>query len=537
MPSSLRSRNTGVLHSFSRKGRLSVKITLRDEHAPKANSYTTLDAIQGEVSLSAENDVRFDQLSISFIGTSRTSIERPGYAGPTVGQSSAFHTFLKLTQPIEESQYPQPRILEAGRKYSFPFTFVVPERLLPSSCRHHVNHRQVQAAHTHLPPSLGDPMVAGHGSKLLDDMSPRMCRIQYQICARLLKIDQTDGALRPIAHAVKKVRIVPATDEEPPLDVSADSEEFCMRSEKVVKKGALWKKFGRIAIAAAQPKAFRLPPIHSSDSEDAPPTTMTKLHIRFDPDNAQEKPPKLKTLCTKLKVNTFYSLAACSDFPSKSSKMTWNLNQGLYSDTICLASRCVASASWQKHTTTSTPPSPSPSPSSSCTGSRRSSIQSTSTSSSTASLPGPTASFSGTTYYTATVLVPISLPPHKSYIPTFHSCLISRTYALDMCLSYHSPSSTTGFSTRQTISLRIPVQITGKESLSAVASRAQELGAQGAEEFFTPRVISVPGTEYVEQARLEGMGMGIGMSSGSAPSPPGYANLPAAGRLVTLSTF
>src|SRR5204863_3154064 len=103
-----------------------------------------------------------------------------------VGRTSVLHTVLKLIQPIDESLYPQPRIAEAGRTYAFPFTFVVPERLLEHVCNHSTNHPQVQDAHTRLPPSLGDPMLAASGSALPDDMAPLMCRIQYAIRAALL---------------------------------------------------------------------------------------------------------------------------------------------------------------------------------------------------------------------------------------------------------------------------------------------------------------------------------------------------------------
>nr|KMM63753.1 hypothetical protein CPAG_00107 [Coccidioides posadasii RMSCC 3488] len=494
MPSSLESRSTGTFDSITRKGRPSVEIMLDGDVSQSRgiNTYTTLDPIEGKVVISADTDVRFDQIHISFIGAAKTLIERPGYAGPTVGQSSAFHAFLRLTQPIEESQYPQPRVLEAGRKYSFPFTFVVPERLLPHACKHEVNHPQVQAAHTHLPPSLGGHTLAGRGgSKRLDDMCPQMCQIQYKIRAR---VSQIRPARRPATKDTRRGR---------------------QGSEKIVKKGTLRKKFGRIAVAAAQPKPFRLPSVHSESSENASPATMATLHVRFDPDHEHQTPPKLGCLWTKLKVNTFFSIEPWSDFPSRSSKLAWNYNKGVYTDTLCLASRCVASATWQKHTT-SAPPSPS-----SCSSSRRSSIQSNWTD---GSLVGPTACFTGNTYYTATVLVPISLPSHKAYAPTFHSCLISRTYSLDISLSYN-PSSSSTFTTRQTISLCIPVQVTGQESLTAVvANRAREASAQSAaaDEFFTPRVITPPSPEYVGQARLEGMSM---LSGSTASAPPEYLSL------------
>src|SRR5436190_23025836 len=135
---------------------------------------------------------------------------------------SAVHTFLKLSQPIDESLYPQPRIVEAGRAYTFPFTFVVPERLLPHVCNHQTNHTQVQDAHTPLPPSLSDPMLAASGPTLPDDMAPLMCRIQYAIHAKLLKKSSTGGSSKAIVVRAKNVRVIPATLEEPPMNVTDD---------------------------------------------------------------------------------------------------------------------------------------------------------------------------------------------------------------------------------------------------------------------------------------------------------------------------
>jgi hypothetical protein len=46
-------------------------------------------------------------------------------------------------------------------------------------------------------------------------------------------------------------------------------------------------------------------------------------------------------------------------------------------------------------------------------------------------------------YYTASVDVPIHLPKSCDVFPTFHSCLLSRTYTLELCMSYHMPGATT----------------------------------------------------------------------------------------------
>src|SRR5687768_2124494 len=108
-------------------------------------------------------------------------VERTGTTAATAARASAVHTFLRLYQPLDDSLYPQPRIAETGRTYRFPFTFVVPDQLLPQACSHDTLNPQVKRAHLQPPPSLGDPMLAGDGKTLLDDMSPDMTKISYVV--------------------------------------------------------------------------------------------------------------------------------------------------------------------------------------------------------------------------------------------------------------------------------------------------------------------------------------------------------------------
>lgn len=457
------------------------------------------------------------------VGTSRTLIEQPGVAAPTVGQSTAFHTFLRLVQPIEPADYPDPRVLEAGKEYRFPFTFVVPEQLLPYACSHDAVHPQIKSNHTRLPPSLGDPMVAGDGSGLLDDLAPEMVQIQYGVRVRLSKASPTDGDMVTLLERSKKVRIVPASEEHAPLDVLDDSQEYRMRREKDVRKGSLRGKLGRLVMTAAQPRPFRLPKISKQD-EQQPATTAATVHLRFDPVDDSQQPPRLGTLWSKLKVNTWYATVPWADAPSKTNSLAWSNDRGMYSRTVCLATRCVASATWKKHTgnTPQTSPSPSAAPS------RRGSIQSdcsvASDLSSTSSLYNPytaSASYTGKTYYTASVVVPVTLPPGKAFVPTFHSCLSARTYALDLCLSYHTPSTSL---TAPQISIRVPVQIMGPGTLLD-QSHIYETSAQQADEYFVPRTITAPRPEYTQRANL-GRARSVSISTASVSSGGGVAASP-----------
>ncbi|KLJ11703.1 hypothetical protein EMPG_13125 [Blastomyces silverae] len=524
MATSITARGSNPFDTLSLRSKPSVIISLKNQQGSPINSYTTLDRIEGEVSVTSDYDTCFAHLSISFEGTSRTVIETPGVSGPAIGRYSAFHTFLRLVQPIDEQQYPQPRIIGAGQTYTFPFTFVVPKHLLPNSCNHKCNHPQVHAEHTLLPPSLGDPTISGNGSTLLDDMTPQMMQIQYAIRAQIFKASPVDASLKVLVDTRQKVRVIPAVDQAPPLSVPDDSEEYRIRKEKDVKKGALRGKIGRIVMAAAQPKAIPVPASTATQPAEGTPSTMVTLHLRFDPTNENQQPPRLSRVWTRLKVNTFFSAEPWADIPAKSTSLTWALNRGFYTDTVSLASRCVASATWKKHTGNS------PCPSAASSVHRRDSFQSTS---SVESLVGPSAEYAGETYYTACILVPISLPSTRAYIPTFHSCLSSRTYALEISLSYHTPSASL---TVPTLALRVPVQISTRESLAEASAvrgtRASSRNRNTSDEFFTPRSIAPPQVDFAERSPMLSAGAGRGRSdtvlsteSTMSMAPPEYSNV------------
>lgn len=390
--------------------------------------------------------------------------------------------FLKLRQPIEDSEYPTPRVLESGRSYQFPFTFVVPDQLLPQVCTHDTSNAHIHRSHTMLPPTLGDPMASGNGKALLDDMAPEMSQIAYIIRVGVLKRSSTDQRqTRTLANIAKKVRIIPTIEEEPPINV-ADYPYFCARKEKSVKRGFLRGKLGRMVASSSQPRPIRLLP----PSCEAPDTvsTVATVQLRFDP-VGDEQPPRLGSMTSKLKANTFFSATPWEDFPRQSGNTPFSqVGQGLFTTSVPLSTMCVQSAQWEKHSVLSE-------------ADRRISLHSTSSDDST----GPSEAFSGDTYYTASVVIPITLPNHKAFVPTFHSCLLSRTYSLDLALTWHTPGTNV---VTPTISLRLPVQITTqpksdgmiKSSLGVIVTQ-EEL-----DEFFHPRSVSPPSTNVAVDVNL-----------------------------------
>ena len=405
-------------------------------------------------------------------GTAETSVERSSIPGI----SKASHTLLKLRHPIDSSEYPSPRILERGKVYRFPFTFVVPDRLLPQICKHPKCNAQVEHAHTHLPPSFGDPMLASDGKSLLDDMSSEMCRVSYIVKATVRKASPGNKSLRSLVSVGKKVRIIPAVEEDPPLDISDHDKAYWDRKVKDVKKGFMRGSLGRIEMAASQPKPIELQP-RACEMGDAVGTVVT-LKLRFDP-VGNEKPPVLSKLSNKLRVSTVYSTNPLETIPSGSAMSLGQLGQAMYLETVPLSSRCVESARWVKHIEPS-----------------RDSFDSTSSlESCTLSIPA------GKTYYTASLVVPITLPRHKAFVPTFHSCIISRFYGLDLDVSYRTAAAI-----NPSISLRLPVQLTCQRKVDSGAYPPAEGDIKDEfEQFFCPRSVAPPIPEYTEHARLPGV--------------------------------
>lgn len=425
------------------------------------------------------------------------------------GETGAFQTFLKMRQPIDAQCHPPSKTLAAGQTYKYPFTFVVPERLLPQACRHAKKHGHIEQAHSMLPPTLGDIIASSNGpsnanchttkgtdsgkvtrqaSKVTrdagrkkmsgvsqeqrqqhqrpqfqDDLAPAMCRISY--CVRATLSRKVEGTLssgagtthirrkKTLGSMFRKVRIMPAVEEEPPLSIpdngATPDGQYCMRKEKDVRRGWTRSKRGKLVVTAAQPKPIE---VHAHSTGEDVVSTVATLQLRFDPadDNQNELPPTLSTVNTKLVASTFFSVHPWTDFPSPTRAASWaQLGRGFYTGIVPLSTRCVASAPWTKSYG-----------SGSGSKNRRDSLYSMSSGSGSESS-------SSKPFYTASVVIPISVPKSKSLVPTFHSCLISRLYSLDLNVSYNTGSNSKSL-LGHTASLRIPVQVTSSEQSTAL---------------------------------------------------------------------
>ncbi len=479
-----------------------IEVTLNDEQKDAfCPTYTSLEPIQGEVTITASSDMSFDGLYITFEGSIKTYVEIAS-SSPTNERTKAFHTFLRLVQPMDDAAFPEPRVIEAGKTYRFPFNFNVPEQLLPQSCKHPKAENFSENTHLRLPPSLGDPMVAAVGKSLMDDMAPDMGSVAYSIRGRMTGGRGTCGKIRVIAEASKKLRIIPAVPEDPPLTADGGmNEDYKLRKEKTIKKGFLKPKLGRLVIQSAQPTSLRLPPVRSES--EAPVTTMATVNVRFDPADESCQPPRLNNLQAKLKVATYYASVPMRELPTNSNDFRFSSIQGLYVETLNLSSRCLSNQQWEKCEAS--------------TSGRRDSGWS----SPKPDIPEPSCAYKGGSFYIASIMVPISLPKsNRVFVPTFHSCLLSRIYAIDLSLSIQPPSATV---TSPVLHLKVPVQISSERNPKALpaisAEEAAAIASREANAFFNPRSIAPPSPEYRERAQLQFL------ASDPPPSPgEGYTH-------------
>ncbi|KAF3002486.1 hypothetical protein E8E13_005775 [Curvularia kusanoi] len=481
--SSLGNQIGNKVRTLATIGQPNVEFVMDDSDGPRRTipSYSTMDTISGHVAITAPADTRFEDIDIAFIGTSHTYVDRVTTTPSMTGRSESTHRFLTLRQPLDDSCFPTPRIFEAGRTYKFPFTFNIPERLLPKACTHDVVADHVRDQHLVLPPSFGDPDLSGFGNTLLDDLAPEMAKITYGVKVRIAQRGLSDNTVHILTERLKKVRVKPAFEEQAPLNIDG-SDEYRPKQEKTIKKGLFKGKLGTLTARTIQPKPFSIPGARTSNNK--PITTVAKIVLRFDPAEEGAQPPALSSLHTKLRVSTFYATTPRHNLPSRA-HLAYDMSQGVYAENVALNSLCISKAKWEQHTAAENP-------APECLTRRDSGVSDCSTASDTATafstgILAPSSNYKNGTFYTALILVPVTLTEKKNFIPTFHSCLISRTYTLGL---QFTPQGGSNFN------LKVPVQICARGSDTGIENaRARSVEAvmyREAADMFTPRSVAPP---------------------------------------------
>lgn len=504
----------------------------------KAKVYTSGDSITGSVTIVPQRNIPFDEFEIVLLGTTHTRVDH--ISAPV--ESS--HVFLKLFMPIAEDAYPVPRILEAFQTYTLPIHFVVPHHLTLSACSHKVASPHVQAHHMRLPPTLG----SGSGSGAVaawerDDMAPEMSRVEYAVKARVyretLKEDGSGKSSRvKVVEATQPIRVLPASQIDPPLAISKKDRAYKLQSSKTLRKGLFARsKLGRVtavtgdnANGAPQPTPFVLRP----DGIAASPTNAF-VQLYFDPARPDVPPPRVTSVSAKLNAYTHYSTSAITTFPNlgdwaRTDNVTME-RRGSYATSVTLLNNSIKSFQWEAKVDNGRRDS------GYCSSDSGGAEEMTTGSPRRLSPASPGSKDMGLVY-TAPLIVPLELPMHKrTFLPTFHSCIVSRTYSLSLNISM-VPASSTSSSTSSssagsstTVSLTVPIQIVagdandllmmGQDASSAssiatgqyyyddanterLPSFDDALEEAEADAHLMPRVMAVPDMQYQQTSVLPG---------------------------------
>ncbi|KAM0340369.1 hypothetical protein ACHAPU_010505 [Fusarium lateritium] len=393
----------------------------------EAKIYTSGSTITGSVSMSPQTNLTVDAFEIHFTGCATTLIQM--FHQGTTPKSS--HKFLLLRMPIPESALPPSGVLQAGKTYEVPFSFVIPYQLPSAACKH--SNPAIREKHLQLPPTVG---AWEH-----DDMAVHTIAINYGVNARaLFKSDKGKPVVLERTHAVK---VMPFLPEQPPLHIVPGNPRFTLSQEKAIRKDILSSKIGFIRASTCQPD-----PIIISADKLQPSECSLNIDLEFWPTAKKAVPPQMYAKSASIKASTYYSTGHLGFLPDQHN-FPHVLPNPILSFVLDESAEVDQSpkVQWQEFSESYSP-----------SGSRRGSENSN-----MSDEPRPTSSRRGSKSsdiiktespkHTATLPVSITLPSpdNKILLPTFYSCLISRTYTLEVVLASRSHGSS--------FALRLPLQI------------------------------------------------------------------------------
>ncbi|KAH7008974.1 arrestin [Ilyonectria destructans] len=378
-------------------------------HHYTSKTYSCGSAINGTIVFTPRNDTPVHMIRVSLVGTARVTCQDLEY------EKRSTHFFLRTEMVVPESAYPEPRVFKRGEMYSFPFWFVIPNHLTSNACTHPVASDSVRNSHSLLPPSMG--------TWERDDMGASITQVEYSVQASI-ETDSQPCKKAPVAVDKHIINVLPYLPEEPPLSIHKVNIQYALEKTKKVRKNLFSSPEGRITATAVQPKAVNL----DSDGYGSSESTVL-IDLTFEPLSPSAIPPEINTLSASLQTQTWSRQAPSVNYPNMS------LLQDAYTNHTPLFSRRQVQAVW-------TP--------------------------STKEAKGDDSS--ETIPYSTKVRVPFNLPiSRKMFLPTFHTCLVSRTYKIDLALAVGN----------STLRLIVPLQIAMQhigQNMGDVAAMANDFG-------------------------------------------------------------
>lgn len=423
-------------------------------------TFTTLERITGRLTVRPLADTDFDSLDIKLLGISRTYGRRVVPQAPNARTVRTAHRFLELTQPDVSLYFPEDRMFRAGCVYSFPFQFAVPDRMLPATCRHPVLSPHVHQLHTAMPPSFGDQEY-----HQWPDYAPRHATISYRIVgeARRVGSPNEDPQIGLIGSSSKRIHFTPTIEAPAPTNDAWMDPRSILESVALKK---LWAKpVGKLAVTSVQCTPFwiREP---QSEMWSGHLSGRIRVKIAFYPAYRETKPPPQIKLNGMLRSVTTSAVRPLPQLPSDNPWQGPELDRHT-APSIILSSRVDKGIAWSPHQPHQT--------------ARFSDLPAYDT------LPFDTSTqpMHQNLYYSAEIETSMNAAIACSLVPTFDSCLVSRSYSIELTLSMQSPA----IASISAVNFTAPVQLVRDQETwqrdSTIASsdsdedsqRSQVLGA------------------------------------------------------------
>ena len=359
---------------------LGLKLVLHDHDESRV--YNSGSSISGEVVIRPSTSIRYMSIQIQLTGHARVS------SGDGTVTSRVTHKFLELDMPLPPGQLDTPGTLQAGKTELIPFHFVIPYQLPSRSCLHEVDSDRLLFYHLRLPPSTG-------GWKKTD-MSPDNVEIQYHVRAVITKSHQKWPIDTPTMETKRLVRVIPSSVEV--ADSSLDTVDDDIRrslDDQSSRRGSSVSQRNEIATTLS-PISMHL----GRDEQESQATMQLGLFC-----HAQGPPPAelIRKITAKIRCYTWYNQKPQRDFPAVGDPGQ------VFTISTPLEETTPPPQEWSRHR----------------------------------ELRSEDAASQGSqpmlNLYTSSIEIPLRLPTSKkTFLPTFHSCLVSRTYRLEVTVHFQS---------------------------------------------------------------------------------------------------
>lgn len=266
--------------------------------------------------------------------------------------------------------------------------------------------------HLQVPPTMGGWHKWEHDGEILSDPTPDMVEVCYKVTAvATLKDSQGRSTTAEIA---RRICIVPSFPEAPPQFSSS----YRIREESIVKRNILSNRLGCLVMEAQPPSALK--GIKSGNAVSC------RVLVRFDPASHEWGPPPADGIMRKIHVTTIYTSGAALAADNADGQ------ERSYTEALSLPPFNLSGVQWLKK----------------YPGWEH--MQLSNGRMTPSEVIAPSAGYVGGVYYLLKLSIPVEFPAGKILVPTFRSCLVSRTYELEISLSLSSTAP---------ISVRFPLQI------------------------------------------------------------------------------